>query len=115
MDGRRFDDLTRSVATRRSVVKSLAGGVAGGLLALVGRGHVAADGCKAAGKRCKKGSQCCSGVCEPESDSRSTAHSESVCAAACAHGQVSDGAGGCTCAAPCFSSSPECFGGIFTT
>ncbi len=68
MDHDRFDDLTRALASttsRRTVLKTLAGSAAGGLLAMLGVGDTAAApvGCKASGKSCKRGDQCCSGVC----------------------------------------------------
>jgi hypothetical protein len=73
MDGKRFDDLTRSLAvggtSRRALIKAFTGSAAGGLLALVGRDHAGADkGCKPANKpqsKCRKDAQCCAGlVCE---------------------------------------------------
>ena len=68
MDQDRFDDLARTLASttsRRTVLKSLAGGAAGGLLALLGVGEAAADpaGCKRNGQKWKEPSQCCSGTC----------------------------------------------------
>src|SRR5690242_92327 len=67
MDHDRFDDLTRALATtrsRRQFLKTLAGGAAGGLLALLGVGEAVADDlCKPLGKKCKKSKQCCSGNC----------------------------------------------------
>ena len=96
MDHDRFDDLTRALATtttRRQFLKTLAGGVAGGLLAFLGVGEAAAndndnDDCKRNGKKCKKNKQCCSGNCQ---DGR--------CAAACSPGQVRLSNG--TCVTPC--------------
>ncbi len=67
MNQDRFDDLARTLASttsRRTVLKTLAGSAAGGLLALLGVGEVAADDtCKPAGKKCNKHAQCCSGNC----------------------------------------------------
>ena len=67
MNQDRFDDLTRTLASptsRRTVLKTLAGSAAGGLLALLGGGEAAADDtCKPVGKKCRKAAQCCSGVC----------------------------------------------------
>ena len=48
MDGHRFDDLTRSLATsatRRQTVRLMAGGAAAGLLAVLGAGRATAK-CK---------------------------------------------------------------------
>ncbi len=68
MNQDRFDDLARTLASttsRRTVLKTLAGSAAGGLLALLGVGDTAATpgGCKASGKKCKEHDQCCSGDC----------------------------------------------------
>ena len=67
MNQDRFDDLTRTLASttsRRTVLKTLAGSAAGGLLAFLGLGEAAADDtCKPLGKKCNKSSQCCSGGC----------------------------------------------------
>lgn len=65
-----FDDLLRSMATgasRRTALRTLGAGAAGGLLALVGISVAAADppGCKRGGKTCNSNSQCCSGMCGP--------------------------------------------------
>jgi hypothetical protein len=63
-----FENLLRSMATgasRRSVLRKLGAGAAGGFLALAGISTAAADppGCKRGGKRCNDNSQCCSEVC----------------------------------------------------
>lgn len=66
MDGRRFDQLTRSVSTtrnRRQVVTLLAAGAAGGLLGLFRVAETGAKTCREDGVNCTKGEQCCSGVC----------------------------------------------------
>jgi Dickkopf N-terminal cysteine-rich region len=65
-----FDNLLRSMAagtSRRTALRTLGAGAAGGFLALMGVSGSAADGgrddCKRAGKACKKDLQCCSGMC----------------------------------------------------
>jgi len=71
-----FDDVLRSMATgasRRTILRKIGAGAAAGVLALVGVSAGAAadhnddnnedDDCKRAGKKCKKDSQCCSGMC----------------------------------------------------
>jgi hypothetical protein len=66
MDYNRFDDLTRTLATttsRRGFLKTLAGGAAGGMLALLGIGEAAAKDCTKTGKKCKDNKECCSGLC----------------------------------------------------
>ena len=117
MDSNRFDDLTRTLATtttRRGFLKTLAGGAAGGLLALLGVGEAAADDCKRNGKACKKDKQCCSGNCAggfcaplcPPCDACSTC-SGGICVSRCGSGQdcLSNG----TCATPC-NTNADCPG-----
>ena len=68
MDTERFDALTRRLATqrpsRRHLLRSLGGSLAGAVLAGVrGRpGEAAKGGCKAEGKHCTKPDQCCAGL-----------------------------------------------------
>jgi hypothetical protein len=107
MDGNRFDDLARHLATRdsrRGVLRTFVGMGAGTFLALLGRG-ASADICKGQGKACSKNSQCCSGICAPQTGKKPVAGSGSVCAPSicvpgtCASlglecGEASDGCGG---------------------
>ena len=69
MDGPRFDDFTRRLATgttRRQALRLGGGSVVAGLLALAGRSEVAADDTpKPLGKKCRKDAQCASGFCDP--------------------------------------------------
>jgi len=65
VDERRFDWLTRRLAdpsSRRRVLSTLAGGALGLLPVL--SWEAAAATCLATGKACKRGSQCCSGLCK---------------------------------------------------
>lgn len=65
MDGQRFDDLTRafaSVASRRRLLTRLTGGALAALGALLGT-ESASAACRAHGKPCSKGRQCCSKSC----------------------------------------------------
>lgn len=113
MDADRFDALTRFLAnrpSRRQVLRGLAGGLTAGLLS---RQAGAAD-CKAAGKPCSKGDQCCSGLCAPPPTGQtSVAHSGSVC---CDTGQVIDPSGACcipdptsaTCTGVCGPQTNNC-------
>jgi hypothetical protein len=103
MDPSRFDALTRLLAarpSRRQLLRSLSGGLTAGLL---GREALAAD-CKADGKACAKGSQCCSGLCAPPPTGHtSVAHSTSVCCTPHCTGRcggAGDGCGG-TCDTAC--------------
>jgi len=65
MDHRRFDDLLRSFAadpaSRRSALKSLAGGAAAGTLALLGFDDADAA-CVRPGGKCGAGKKCCGGT-----------------------------------------------------
>lgn len=66
MEGKRFDALTRTLAdarSRRAVLRALAGGAAGGLLALVGRREAGAYVCRQPGATCLKDAHCCSNTC----------------------------------------------------
>jgi hypothetical protein len=68
MDHKRFDDLTRALATttsRREFLKTLASSTFGGLLALSGLDKVFAKPCTPNGKHCNQGKECCSGYCDP--------------------------------------------------
>lgn len=84
MDGQRFDELARAVArssSRRSLLRSAAGGAGAGLLALVGVRSAAADNeCKPANKpqsKCNKDAQCCTGlVCSPDRVCQAGCHIE---------------------------------------
>ena len=65
MDSKRFDEITKELTTstdRRTVLKRLAGGALGGLLALRGAEEAAAA-CKANNKECTRDGQCCSLNC----------------------------------------------------
>ena len=63
MDGNKFDQLTRSLASglsRRQMIKGLAGGAAGALGALVGARHEAgAEACREIRYPCEGGQECC--------------------------------------------------------
>lgn len=69
MTGERFDELSRNLATektRRGFVKLAAATSGGGVLALIGVGRASAADpgrCRRAGGRCRRGSECCSGLC----------------------------------------------------
>ena len=69
MDQDRFDNVVKSLATgadRRSVLKRIAGGALGGLLALRGGAAVAQPGCRQEGHPCEGNQVCCPGlVCTP--------------------------------------------------
>jgi hypothetical protein len=65
MDGTRFDALTKRLTgmpSRRQVVKGLGGGLTVALGAILATSPAAA-GCRDDGSDCKKGGQCCSGIC----------------------------------------------------
>jgi hypothetical protein len=64
-----FDELARELAsgsiTRGKALRLMGAALVGGALGSVGIGEAAAApiGCKGDGKKCKKGTQCCSGNC----------------------------------------------------
>jgi hypothetical protein len=75
MDSERFDAITRTLASglsRRGVLRTLGGVSAGGVLAVIGRGTVAAKGrpCKNGGIPCGKGNSfaCCANNQQCSSD-----------------------------------------------
>ena len=68
MDADRFDALAKAMVarggSRRWDLRVLGGGALGGLLRLAGPEAAAASHfCRAPGRKCTKGSQCCSGRC----------------------------------------------------
>jgi len=68
MDGSRFDELTRTLATptsRRRTLRLLAGGALAAVTAALGVGEAGAThtGCRHHGKSCARNKQCCSGRC----------------------------------------------------
>jgi hypothetical protein len=91
---RSFDELASALASgnisRRRALKLMGAALVGGTLASLGIREAAADppGCKRAGKRCKRDTQCCSGNCS----------SSGTCAAACVSNGVS-----CTSDSQCCS------------
>jgi hypothetical protein len=65
VDGSSFDRIAKTLAagrSRRSVVKALAGGVAGGVVALLGGAAGGAGRCKTVGQVCKTTADCCPGA-----------------------------------------------------
>ncbi len=93
----RFDELTKTLAqstSRRQALKVLGGSLAGGLLAALGVGTADAEECKRDGKACKKGTQCCSGVCQNgqcvtpcTTDGGTCSGNSDCCSGNCSNGQ----------------------------
>jgi hypothetical protein len=86
MDDRRFDALTRALAThgwtRRRATKVVAGGALGALSAALGFGWgVEAAGCKPPGGKCKNGGDCCTKSCNKKKGKCRTCASGTYCAA----------------------------------
>jgi hypothetical protein len=89
MDQERFDRLTRRlsrVSSRRVALQSLAGVVLAGGLARFGLAEANAQDATAArclgeGKKCKRGNQCCSGLCQGKKDKKRCrrAPGQSIC------------------------------------
>jgi hypothetical protein len=69
VDGSRFDDFARNfVTSRRGALKTLLGGVASGVAAVLAPGTGgAAQVCAALRRRCAADADCCSGACDPAS------------------------------------------------
>lgn len=75
MDAQRFDSLARMLATgktRRSFVKSLAGGLLAAVAGGIGVGAVEAARCREPGNSCEKDAHCCSGSCAKGKNGRKT-------------------------------------------
>jgi hypothetical protein len=71
MDHQRFDAITRAMAggtSRRRVLKGLAGGALGGLVALVGMGDAEARRCRPIGRNCRAHADCCTDHCNNDGD-----------------------------------------------
>jgi hypothetical protein len=83
VDANRFDRLTRSLSTktsRRQTLAALLLGSAG--LAVPVDWVVAGPGCKNVGRKCKRSTQCCSGVCKvKKGKNRCKAHDTGGCRA----------------------------------
>jgi hypothetical protein len=66
-----FDELTKDLAqavTRRGALKKFSVGLAGMALAglgLANKAEAAEGGCRPRGKKCRRHSECCSGLCQP--------------------------------------------------
>jgi hypothetical protein len=68
MDGSRFDNLTRTLATsRRGLFKHLASGLLAGAGGLLGAGVAEVQACAAVKKKCAADGDCCFGLCDPAS------------------------------------------------
>lgn len=66
MDGNRFDDLTRSLATRRGILRGGLAAVAALAGAALGPSRAAAAPKRLVGQVCRKHGDCASGVCLPK-------------------------------------------------
>lgn len=92
MDGQRFDDWARRLATatsRRGILRSLLGGAAAGTLSLVGGRSAEAANCRAAGRACREHANCCSHRCGPK-DSSGRRRCECVAPTVACHGKCVD-------------------------
>jgi hypothetical protein len=83
VDDLHFDWLTklvaRDVTSRRSTFRVLAGTLLGGTFARFGAGTAAAA-CRSVGARCRRASNCCSGVCRgPDGKQTCRAHDVGAC------------------------------------
>ncbi len=97
MDEARFDDLTRSLAgtaSRRWIVRRLAGVALGAALAGLGLEEAAAK-CVVLGKGCKSGSQCCSGFCQRHGKCTKDGKLTGKCKCRCPTGTTACGSRAC--------------------
>ena len=103
MDGTQFDALTKRLSgmpSRRQVVKGLGGGLAAAFGATLATNPAVAD-CRDDGADCKKGGQCCSGLCARVAGA--PANEKGACCTPACPDQMcgDDGCGGsCECLAP---------------
>ena len=107
MDTDRFDSLTRlfssAAASRRRLLKNLAGSTLGGLTLALGFTDARANhyGCRHVGRPCRQDGQCCSSRCRgPSGNETCRAHHEGTCTAvkdACLTGTRGCGGGTCYC------------------
>lgn len=118
MDGKRFDDLSRAVASISSRRRVLRGLVGGALASVIGvRGADAAAYKRGLGQICRKPGDCESNVCTPDGTGRSRCDcpaSSTICNGACCQ-TYCDAQLGCmdsTVSIPCFDQceSNICFG-----
>lgn len=66
MDGRRFDQMARTLAngvTRRTAVRRIGGAVVAAGLALIGHRRGEATVCRQPGRLCRENANCCNGLC----------------------------------------------------
>ena len=104
MHANRFDTITKDWISlpRRRLLTGVAGSALGALAVTLGLGEAEATHftCRHVGKRCKRASQCCSGICKRHT---CRAHDKGICKAsqdACVTSPVGcggDSAGNCTC------------------
>lgn len=78
MDGTRFDDLARSLVSRSSRRRIIAG-LAAGLVTIAGRHQADARTCSADGTVCREHANCCSGTCGTGRRGRKTCASVITC------------------------------------
>src|SRR4051812_5502291 len=103
-----IDQVARTLAagqSRRQALRTLGAVTLGAVFSGVRPSEASADeDCKGTGKACKKNEQCCSGNCTPQSTSKSTAKSDSIC---CPAGQVQHN-GACCSLDPAACSGKTC-------
>ncbi len=86
MDGQRFDEMTRALATgtsRRRVLKGLTGGVLGTLAGALGVSRVGAGHGRPNGATCIRNEHCASGYCDPQTRRCACPEGTTACGDAC--------------------------------
>lgn len=86
MDGQRFDNLSRKLASgvsRRAALKTVLGSTAAGLLAVGARDRAAAVLCRQPGVLCAKDAHCCSGICDPDTNRCACPEGGTLCGRQC--------------------------------
>lgn len=124
MDGRRFDALARSFAaesaSRRTAFRALAGAAVGGLLTRLGEEDAAAA-CRPAGKKCKRGAQCCTrsctrrGTCACKPAGKACGGPGECCTGLCEDGACACPSDRVRCGGKCCAANQQCTDGRCVT
>jgi len=113
MEDQRFDELTKRVASsvsRRTALKAALIAGVGGFLGLGGTEVASADAGKCLGDKCELNKQCCTGVCDPNTQTCACPGGQTNCSGNCLNLQTdSANCGACGNACP---NGQACVGGV---